>query len=325
MEKNNAKVLIHLGIPKTASTWFQQQIFNNNNLGFTNFIKTKNTPGDRDCLKYFVNCDDFSFFPEMVQKYYETKFSEIYSRGLMPVLTNELLSMSIGGRLMHQKSVSKRIYDTFPQAKIFFFIREQKSAILSIYKQLVKARYNESLESFMNQAMDFEKRTIISINYYMYDRLLECYQENFGRENVLVLPFELFIKNPKETLKKIINFSNASPKVNNLDQYLDEISTSEKINTSLKAGTLALKSRINNVLFYPNPARPDFTKQKVQQKVSNALGKSLDLLIPEQQQKHMETVMKELVKQKVGNTFQESNRKTSQLIGIDLADFGYLT
>jgi hypothetical protein len=315
------KVLIHLGYPKTASTFLQKKFFPNDKLGFS-LIQD-------DIFDCLIDCDDFDFSPEKVQEYYYSLFTKTHADNLMPVISRETLSMRFY-RSTYQRILSDRFYQVFPNAKIFFFIREQMSAIYSVYNQSVKGDYHKTIEQFIEDSLPSKTNKILKANIkkisatqYRFDLLTECYQKNYGPDNVLVLPFEMLKRQPVETLEKIMKFAEVKIEVEKQKEYLLELLSEKDTNKALKAGILDLKSKINKMIFYPNPETIEPYKWLFQLSLTYKIARVFELIIPEKIHQAEEKRIKSLIEKNYGNLYQESNRRTSELIGIDLSEYGY--
>ena len=133
-----------------------------------------------------------------------------------------------------------------------------------------------------------------------YHKLIQQYQNTFGRKNVLVIPYEKFKKNNIECLKKILIFSG----------YKKIESETLKIENSY------INSRISNLSILPlrlanffsfGPALTPYIR-----KVFNKIGKK-DFKIINQ------NIEKNVYKQ-----WALSNKITQDLTGLDLAQYKYL-
>jgi hypothetical protein len=84
----------------------------------------------------------------------------------------------------------------FPKAKILFVTRGFKSMLKSFYSEYIRTggllSFNDMLEEHGSY---FLKST------YNYDYLVNLYIEKFGRENVIVLPYELLKENSEKFLR----------------------------------------------------------------------------------------------------------------------------
>ena len=68
----NLQLLIHIGYPKTASTWLQQTLFNNKNAGF---ISPWGAPSGI-AVDQFLTANSFRFSPESTHTVFESGLQE---------------------------------------------------------------------------------------------------------------------------------------------------------------------------------------------------------------------------------------------------------
>jgi hypothetical protein len=105
----------------------------------------------------------------------------------------------------------KLIKETIPDAKIIISLRDPVERAFSHYLGTLRSHnetlsFDKAFEEFMNPAnveSNFYKRYIKGSLYHeKLKRLLDI----FGEENVLIIIFEEFIKEPKNEFKKVIEF-----------------------------------------------------------------------------------------------------------------------
>ncbi len=149
-----------------------------------------------------------------------------------------------------------------------------------------------------------------------YDKIISYYYNKFGKENVLVLPFEFFVKNKQDTLIKFLNFLGIEPNIEEIVKIVAEKQENEK----LKWGTLEFKRIINSIIFDQTKV---LSEQKLQLKIASKLAQIADAIIPGSIHEKEERLLKEKIANYVGDIYRESNKKTSELIGFNLAEFGY--
>jgi hypothetical protein len=122
--------------------------------------------------------------------------------------------------------MSKTLYAIFPHAKILLITRGYSTVFDSVYAQYISMGGIQSCEDFMsiNQKM--------LSTFYDYNYSIDLYRRTFGKENVVVLPFELLKDNPQEfqrlieqqlSIRQKFDFpaekGNASMDRNNLNAY----------------------------------------------------------------------------------------------------------
>lgn len=186
------EVFFHIGYPKTASTWLQEMLFPKiRGLIYLNSSETR---------ELFFDSDAFLYSPLHVHKYISKKSDKNYKL----LFSSELLTTPINYGWHHgciSKTCAIKIKDTYPNAKIILFIRNQKDLAVSAYQQYVKNGGTYSIRKFLYNSH-------FSLDHLFYSRLIKYYDSLFGRENVAVFFFEDFTSNPKKFVEKFVeNFS----------------------------------------------------------------------------------------------------------------------
>lgn len=310
------KLLIHIGYPKTGSSWLQKYIFNNENLGLTApWGKNKQA---MEAINYFIYPDDLNFNSQSLRDYFYPTIETANSQKLIPVFSHEYLSIRIGA-ISYPKMVADRLASVFPEAKILLFIREQRSMILSTYQEYIK---NQGVQTLL-EAIDESnypdgKIPAVRPSLYKYDLLISYYQQLFGQDRVLVIPFELFKLNNLDTVKKILDFIEA-------DYTTDSLETTNfntSLNPSYELGGLPIRRKISQIV---GQLEIDNSRRNPRVIFFNRVNKVINQLLPKSVHQQQKMYLQQTIDQTVKDTFRLSNQKTSDLIGINLADLGYLS
>ncbi|MFP4099094.1 hypothetical protein [Coleofasciculus sp.] len=295
-----SQILIHVGYPKTASTWLQKSVFADDTTGYFAPWGAKSTQLRRE----FVTPAYSNISAEVIRKTFEPGLQEAAQRRLIPVLSDENLSGTLSIGKGWKKEVVNRIHDIFPQGKIFVVIREQKSMLLSAYRQHVGMGHTSSIQKYIGTGSTQSGSTpICQLQFLNFDELIEYYQKLFGRDNVIVLPFELLKKDVKTFFDKLNDFTGASGSI--------DYSKKGK-NVGIKGVKLATLRQLN-FLF------PPYRQINIKYKVAEAAAR----VLPHKIHESIENSLQEFIAQRVGDSYRQSNQRTSQLIGINLAEFGY--
>jgi hypothetical protein len=205
-----------------------------------------------------------------------------------------------------------RIFEAFPQARILICIREQKGMVLSLYSEYMKQGETTTIEEFIG--VDGRRpgaAPLCDIEQLEYHHLIAYYQNLFGKDRVLVLPFERLSKSPTEFLQTILNFAD-SPGLPDVPALVR--------NRALGAGTLALRRSLNRWCKEPDFTRP---RQPISWRLLTRFSNVADRLMPASVNESVARRLRGAVEQHVGNRFALSNRQTSELVGCDLAELGY--
>jgi hypothetical protein len=200
-------MFLHLGFPKTATTYQQ--------------------------LEIFPKLKEVKYFPILTKKKYEKIIWEIVSKDLTRErcqnIREKLLQSSQEEKiLLSQEVFSTGFFWVFPKGeaqrcqalynfrKIFYdfhvrlliCIRSQVEIIKSFYMLYLHKCGTKDLIGFLNQSscvdpVDVEKSFY---NLFKYSNYLDLSTDIFGRENVFIYVFEKLITDPQEYLNRMINF-----------------------------------------------------------------------------------------------------------------------
>jgi len=171
------KVVIHIGYPKTATTWLQDIFFPNvSNFQFVSW---------REANSLILNSDCFAFNPNNIR-------DKLLIGGRNLLISSEFFSTAINSGFNYgyfSYGISHKLKELFPDATIIIFIRRQQSLIPSAYQQYVK---NGGTYSFKRWLYSGE---VFSFEHLIYSRLVEHYINLFGERQVKVFLYENFKRN----------------------------------------------------------------------------------------------------------------------------------
>lgn len=306
--------LIHIGYHKTGTTWLQRSLFARADLGFVAFDE------HADIYERIVRPHPFDFDPSACRAHFQPRLQEIIGRGQVPVLSAERLCGNPHSGGYDSKEIADRLAAVFPEGRVLIVLREQRSIILSTYKQYVRAGGTASIRQYLFPPERGRSRVpMFDFEHFKYDRLVSYYQFRFGQDNVLVLPFELFRRTPREFASRILSFAGVACN----DAVLDSLPFGEKENEGLSGFAVALKRRLNPLVQQDrlNPGAW-FPIHKAERFLKRYVG-AVDSWVPRSVSGHLEGRMRAVVCDAVGNRYKESNARTSELIGMPLAEFGY--
>ncbi|MEQ9370561.1 MAG: hypothetical protein RIG63_16285 [Coleofasciculus chthonoplastes F3-SA18-01] len=266
----------------------------------------------------FVIPNAYRFSAESAKKTFELGFQEAQKRGLMPVLSHEALSDNVISGKYHGKEVADIIHAVFPKSRILIIIREQQSMILSSYRQYIKQGGIETIQEYIGA--DINKpafKPTCRLDYLEYDLPITYYQNLFGAANILVLPLELLSRDKKFFEQKIISFAGIDINAGDIPDIL-----SRPKNIGYKGGAVAVRRKLNFFLDNPTYARRQ-GKSSLTDHTMAKLSVVVERLLPQGIHQRVENHWKQFIAEYVGDMFKDSNQRTNQLIGMDLADFGY--
>lgn len=176
--------IIHIGYPRTASTWFQ------NNL--------------------FPKVQNYTFIPRNVVKEnfihplpgtYQKNWTHNEPEKISPFLiSEEMISGKIraGSANLHFLEIyANRIKETFNNPLIFIFLRRQPDIVYSFYNLYIKKGGTFSISEFLRQDLSLQESLLFSKWFFCYDIPLQILTKIFGREGIKIYLYEEFASNPE--------------------------------------------------------------------------------------------------------------------------------
>jgi hypothetical protein len=214
-----AQHLIHIGYPKAGSTFLQKWFELHPELCFKH-----------GALGGFHNVFEMARPPKEEHKFYVTS-----SEGLvMPHKNSGGIRLDYSGKEIepfdlikdHQAQVCSRLKDIYPNSQVLIITRGFKSIVMSSYSQSVRMGSAFHLQEMCVELVARIKED--KHHYFDYDYVIKLYAEAFGRENLIILPYELLRDDPKSFL----NVIERKLKLTHIDM------PSKRVNASLTAEEL---------------------------------------------------------------------------------------
>jgi hypothetical protein len=247
---------------------------------------------------------------ERVRDHVAPGFEEAARCGLVPVISHELLVGHPVAGGCGSTEIAQRLKELWPNARILIVIREQRSMLLSLYSEYVKQNGPLTLEEYLN-APGADRQPVFDFRYLEFHRLIEYYRGLFGAGAVLTLPYERFAADPVGYCNTILEFAGCRPVATVAEK---------RVRASLGGATIIARS-IANRLFSrdPNNCVAPFSFMR--------LGRFIDRVdpyLPASLQRRCQSRLTRSIEKEVADRYIESNRRTGQLVGIDLARDGYV-
>lgn len=327
------KVYIHVGMPKTGTTFMQKKVFPH--LQHVEYW----TPFEHPLTYFFerISNNNHLTYPEewkqKIREYLECSETEKH------VLSFEGFFGSYTNNYKSNYTNSLTLKELFPSAKVILCIRNQVDIIESNYSQIVSEGFSGSINQYLNyrkgkfQNERSESGINLNIESLHLVKYIENYLEVFGTDNVLVLPFEL-LKNSRQTfLNRICDF---------LD--VESISMNETASaptkTSLSKRGMKITRVLNHVFQSDSNNRAGFIpKQPYINGLRNrsTQGIHYKILYEISKRMHPQYIAKKLSGSKNSKThilselqikylkdfYRESNSEIEALTGLNLKGFGY--
>lgn len=191
-------IILHLGLPKTATTFLQQDVFLN--LKDVNVLfKFKNVQEYKNDWLYnlILNIDKPIDLQEL-----KKRRAEYLLENIPNLVTEETFYCGGFGGMFNKEDnrfiMLDRIYKIFPEARVILTIRDKKNLLVSWYKQYIANGGVLVFDDFIRNRMNLEK-----INYEKYIKKLKDF---YSKDNVYIIKYEKFITKPKQTIEEICDF-----------------------------------------------------------------------------------------------------------------------
>ncbi|MCU7795574.1 MAG: hypothetical protein KZQ75_00445 [Candidatus Thiodiazotropha sp. (ex Myrtea spinifera)] len=194
------KMIVHIGVPKSATSTLQFQYFNRHSginyfgkpywcerVGLDKSVEFHHAISriwQKDSLDYDASIDG-----EILSRLIE----ERSIHGSVNLLSEEGLT---NAGFVDRKIVAERLKNVLKAKKIILTIRNQKTALISLYNwYYTRTIVNLSFDSWISSMFceDYYRggKRNFPFRQFEYDKLINVYDGLFGKENVLVIPIEL--------------------------------------------------------------------------------------------------------------------------------------
>ncbi|WP_413869428.1 hypothetical protein [Albidovulum sp.] len=176
-----ARLLLHIGYHKTATSWMQQRLFVHEH-GYHQIARHP------EVWKHVVAPHGLLFDPEPMRAQIRAGFSDLPA-GMVPVISSEILSGHpfFGG--IGSDDYARRLKAIAPDANVLISIRSQMRILTSVYMQYLLRGGTMGPQMFF--AGDPELGFFgFRPEHFEYHRLIGLYRDLFGPENVHVITQE---------------------------------------------------------------------------------------------------------------------------------------
>ncbi len=311
------RILLHIGYHKTATTWFQSELFSRSEFGFQ-LLSVRNLVHKALCGTNPFICGGDDDARQIVSEAHEAT-----TRGQYFVVSHERLSGYPASGGFDSRMTADRLKLHFPNARIFGLFREQRAMILSAWRQQVVDGGGLSLSHFINPPEPEIRRVpLFDPVMYQYTHLLQHYRELFGTDNVLFRPYELFCAQPERIFAGIADLLENKE----LRRHAEELATNmQRPNRSLSMSLLGFE-RVLNVLF----ARTQLSQNcliNIGARPIRASIRMIDRGIGRNVLRPMDSYIRRNAMRKIserfGAFFDDDNARLSEILEMRLWEFGY--
>ena len=190
--------IVHIGYPKTASTWFQKS--------FYPYVRAPRYLARPRVNAAFLEGNALTFDPVEARRTLGLEQGEaaiLCEEGLCGYLHNG----GVAGMVSRQ--VAERIRATLPDARIVIFLRAQPTILVAAYQQYLRSggtygphRYFFPGDYLSGPNAVTYKQPRFDVNFFCYGPLLSHYENLFGLERLHLFLFEEFQSDPLPFLRR---------------------------------------------------------------------------------------------------------------------------
>jgi hypothetical protein len=302
--------LIHVGYPKALSSWLQKFLFTPRN-GFCKVLDPLVTQ------LFVIDATPFTFNPDQARAWMEKERQGHAGDDLQEVITSESLvgHTHCGG--YNAKTNADRLKILCPEAKILIVVREQRAMIRSLYKTWIVWGMPHSIDRILHP-LEPGLSPQFNLDFLRYDLLVDYYQKLYGKENVLVLPYELFEADALDFIHKI--FAHVGMSMTTEQQ--DHLPVKRKVNRGQTLLNLLIE-RWRNMFFLSSPFNYAGLFNSTENNLKKRIIRSKRNIFPAFMNRWFEKGFEQKVRDRCRGEFAQSNQRLTELTGLDLSVYGY--
>jgi hypothetical protein len=220
--------VVHIGFPKTATTFLQRSVFPRLSDSFIYFDKKASTPFFDELMNFDDTIYDASGVSRRFEHACEGRANALFSY-------EPLTGLHYRSAFANRTQIARRLRQAgFDRAIIT--LRNQFDALESAYKQYVKSGGILKCADYVT--FDLDKPRYLYPEYFDYFSIYRLYADLFGAENVLVLQYENL--RSSSFLEEICGF---------LHEASFEAVRTEAVNASLSCDKTRILRVLNHVAY----------------------------------------------------------------------------
>lgn len=307
--------LVHIGYHKTGTSYLQSKFFVEEK-GFLRW-----PPNQALIHPLLIDLGPFEPVSEQSLAIMQESIDAAKASDLHWVCSHERLSGHASSGGYDSKVIADRLRQLMPNAKVLMVIREQRNTIRSAYSQFVTEGGSLSLSKYLHDPQaPVRKLPLFSLKHFEYFPLIQYYRSIFGADRVLALPYEQLSKTPVEFLNKIGRFA-----LGDRFAALDEQSyQAEWVNRRFSVVTQWLRRQMNAACFRTQFSNSGFINAPILDRAFRKTDDIIEWFVPQALDKHLVSRQTRMINRFVGDYYSEFNKKTSEIVGCDLREYGYL-
>lgn len=315
---------LHIGLSKTGSTFLQKRVFSSLS-GFDYLCKPayELINGRGTSLRRFFN-QSAVVWRDLGDTLFHKLFGPVHTQREDVLISDEnVCSQEPSTRAEHLSEFNALAGKWgFDQVRVFGSVRHQASRFASSYAQISDSRIGASQRDFENWVRQRIRGDYYRSDYYRsgvkyeYDLLWQSLTDVLGKENVLILPYELMKQDLEDFLERCFVFmERESESERIIGQLMADKKESRENVRSVSKNNWALRkcAKPNTKTFRLRPGR-----------LVNALGLPARIALPWPDFARGDVIrLAPSLEHEIMQTYEESNRNLAKHIEIDLSAYNY--
>ncbi len=301
-------LLLHIGLHKTGTSWLQDVVL-------PDAGNRLRAVGQRyEPRRDIVWPHPYHFDAAALHAKYAPLLATVEAEGGIPVISDERLSGNPHSGGHDTRMLVDRLADLFAGARVLIVLREQRAILYSIYDEFVRSGGALDIQDFLAPPTR-HVTPWFRAEYLMFDRLIAHVQQRFGRERLLVLPYERLRADAEGFQRAIFAFAG--------DADARPAPADVGVNRGRRAAHLAIERRLNlfRVRDDSNAYSP-LASRRLSWPI-HRMTVALAALVPGRVDGAIERRIRQAIERFCAGRFEASNRATMERTGLDLGALGY--
>jgi len=324
-----AKILFHIGLPKTATTTLQLHLFHNLSLnGSINYIGRYKDPGmdgyynkaQKILASLFTNSDEMYY--ENITMYRKILNERLLDKETLNVFSEEMFTISYDSEdeSLHILRNIERLKLLLEEhdVTILFSLRNQMDMFYAYYVENYSIRYYKDTRfNNIDKYISCFKNSEYIENFMMYDylKIINKLESNF--KNIEILVFEDLKNNPNKYQQKLADILKTDLRV--IQKYLSSKHENNKIKLAegYKPNSITLSKKVNDIInkSFLKKTRSFFSSSKFLKVIYNYF---LDKLDSVKLQENTIAYLNEKDKKYILDFYSIDNQKINEKYNINL-------
>jgi hypothetical protein len=294
--------ILHIGYVRTATTTHQRQVFSKHR-DIAYLGKPYPAAVIKDIVYQFVSADSAIFDRAATRAALEAVLADrVVPNGRVVAISEEAI---LSPYTVDTRVLCRRLIALFGDPKIVITIRRQDELLVSWLFHVVKKPYARPLEVTLD-LLESESHASTSLLHYLdYAAIIQVFVEELGRDNVLILPYELFRSDKTEYAAVLSTFMGIDSA--ETQRLLADSAVSNQRQGKAKVAYFDFKSR-----YLPPGVMMPWLESRLKKLFARA-GLNAD---------HVSKIAAR-AQALCAERYAQSNRVLAELYGLDLRSYGY--